>query len=92
MKKAELVARIAELAEVTKAEDERMLKAFEEAVTEAVAKGKTITLPGFVKFEARLQKGRTGKVPGTDKTYATQDTKVPKVSAGKTFKEKVAKG
>ena len=39
-----------------------------------------------------LLKGKSGKVPGTDKTYTTQDKMVPKFKAGKGLKDRVAAG
>ena len=37
-------------------------------------------------------KGKTGKVPGTNKTYTTSDKMVPKFKAGKNLKERVEAG
>jgi len=39
-----------------------------------------------------LVKKEDGKVPGTDKTYTTQDKMVPKFKAGKGLKDRVAAG
>lgn len=47
---------------------------------------------GFGSFGASLQKGKSGKVPGTDKTYTTKDKMVPKFKAGKGLKDRVAAG
>ena len=76
----------------TKVEAENAIKAFSEAVTEALVKGEDVSLVGFGSFAAALQKGKTGKVPGTDKTYTTQDKMVPKFKAGKGLKDRVAAG
>lgn len=76
----------------TKAEAETAIKAFTEAVTEALVGKEDVTLVGFGSFVAALQKGKTGTVPGTDKTYTTQDKMVPKFKAGKGLKDRVASG
>ncbi|MEA2099522.1 MAG: HU family DNA-binding protein, partial [Campylobacterota bacterium] len=60
----------------TKVEAEMAVKAFTDAVTSALVKKEDISLVGFGSFNAVLQKGKSGKVPGTDKTYTTQDKMV----------------
>ena len=76
----------------TKIEAEAAIKAFTEAVTSALVKRDDVSLVGFGSFTANLQKGKSGKVPGTDKTYTTQDKMVPKFKAGKGLKDRVATG
>ena len=76
----------------TKIEAEGAIKAFTEAVSVALAKKEDVSLVGFGSFVSTLQKGKTGKVPGTDKTYTTQDKMVPKFKAGKGLKDRVAEG
>ncbi|SFV75820.1 DNA-binding protein HU [hydrothermal vent metagenome] len=76
----------------TKAEAENAINAFTTAVTEALVKQEDVSLVGFGSFQATLQKGKSGKVPGTDKTYTTQDKMVPKFKAGKGLKDRVAAG
>ncbi|MCD6258988.1 MAG: HU family DNA-binding protein [Sulfurimonas sp.] len=76
----------------TKVEAEAAIKAFTDAVTEALVKKENVSLVGFGSFESSLQKGKSGKVPGTDKTYTTQDKMVPKFKAGKGLKDRVAAG
>jgi DNA-binding protein HU-beta len=76
----------------TKAEAETAINAFTDAVTEALVAKEDVTLVGFGGFAASLQKGKSGKVPGTDKTYTTQDKMVPKFKPGKSLKDRVAAG
>ena len=71
-------------------EAEQATKAFTEAVTTALAGGEDVSLIGFGSFNTKPQKGKSGKVPGTDKTYTTQDKMVPKFKAGKGLKDRVA--
>jgi len=90
MTKAEFV----ELVQTTgdyksKAEAEKAIKAFTSAVTTALSKNQSVSLVGFGSFVTTLQKGKSGKVPGTDKTYTTKDKMVPKFKAGKALKEAV---
>lgn len=76
----------------TKVEAEAAVKAFTDAITTALVKKEDVSLVGFGSFVTTLQKGKSGKVPGTDKTYTTQDKMVPKFKAGKVLKERVASG
>lgn len=76
----------------TKVEAETAIKAFSDAVTAALVAKEDVSLVGFGSFAASLQKGKSGKVPGTNKTYATQDKMVPKFKAGKSLKDAVAAG
>lgn len=76
----------------TKVEAEAAIKAFSDAITEALVAKEDVTLVGFGSFCATLQKGKSGKVPGTDKSYSTQDKMVPKFKPGKSLKDSVAAG
>ncbi len=93
MNKAEFVELVQASGEYkTKVEAEAAIKAFTEAVSVALTKKEDVSLVGFGSFATALQKGKTGKVPGTDKTYTTQDKMVPKFKAGKGLKDRVAAG
>lgn len=76
----------------TKIEAENAIRAFTDAITSALAKKESVSLVGFGSFETSLQKGKSGKVPGTDKTYTTKDKMVPKFKAGKSLKDRVEAG
>ena len=76
----------------TKVEAETAIKAFTEAVTAALVAKEEVALVGFGSFAASMQKGKSGKVPGTTKTYSTKDKMVPKFKPGKSLKDSVAAG
>ncbi len=76
----------------TRAEAESAINAFTDAVTTALVGKEDVSLVGFGGFTAVLQKGKSGKVPGTDKTYTTQDKMVPRFKAGKGLRDRVASG
>ena len=93
MNKAQFVELVQKNGEFkTKVEAENAIKAFTDSVTEALVSKEDVTLVGFGSFVSALQKGKSGKVPGTDKTYTTQDKMVPKFKAGKSLKDSVAAG
>ena len=76
----------------TKIEADKAIDAVTAAITEALASKEEVSLIGFGSFTAALQKGKTGTIPGTDRTYTTEDKMVPRFSAGKTLKDSVATG
>ncbi len=91
MTKSDLIKAIADKTKLSQKDTEATLKGMIEVVTATLAKKDAVELIGFGKFEIALQKGKTGKVPGTNKTYSTKDKYVPKFKAGKGLKDAVAK-
>lgn len=75
----------------TKKEAEKAISAFSSAVKSVLLKKDTVELVGFGKFETAVQKAKTGKIPGSTKTYKTNDKMVPKFKPGKDLKDEVAK-
>lgn len=70
----------------------RAVNAFTEAVSSALVDKNDVSIAGFGNFITVLQKGKSGTVPGTDRTYTTQDKIVPKFKAAKGLKDKVEQG
>ncbi len=91
MNKGELVDAIADKASVTKKQADAVLSATLETVVEAVSSGSKVTLVGFGSFESRKRKAREGRNPKTGDKMKIPATTVPAFSAGKLFKDKVAK-
>ncbi len=91
MKKSELVAAIAEKAELKKVDAEKALNAFVDAVTEALAKGDKIALVGFGTFETKKRAARTGKNPQTGAVIKIAASTVPAFKAGRGLKDAVNK-
>ncbi|CAM2881979.1 HU family DNA-binding protein [Helicobacter felis] len=73
-----------------KKDTELAFNSFIKAIEKALSQHESVELVGFGKFEAVLQKGKKGKVPGSDKTYTTKDKMVPKFKPGKILKDAVA--
>lgn len=90
MNKSDLVDAIAAKSDQTKSAVSDMLDAFEETITDAVAKGEKISLPGFLTFERGHRAARTGKNPQTGEPLQIAAANVAKVKVGSKFKEKVA--
>lgn len=91
MNKGELVDKVSEKASVTKKQADAVISAAIESIMEAVSSGEKVTLVGFGSFEPRHRKEREGRNPKTGDTMVIPATIVPAFSAGKLFKEMVAK-
>ncbi|MFS8542069.1 MAG: HU family DNA-binding protein [Tissierellales bacterium] len=92
MNKAELVASMAEKANMTKKDAETALNAFIEAVSEALAKGDKVQLVGFGTFEVRDRKAREGRNPrNPEEVIKIPASKAPVFKAGKGLKDAVNK-
>ena len=89
MNKTELVAAIAEQAEISKKDAEKALKAFTDVVAEELKKGEKIQLVGFGTFEVKERAARTGKNPRTGEAIEIPASKVPSFKAGAALKNAV---
>ena len=89
MNKAELVSSVAEKADLTKKEAERVVNAVFASVEEALAKGDKVQLVGFGTFEVREREARKGRNPQTGQEISIPATKVPAFKAGKALKDSV---
>ena len=87
MNKTELVAALAEKAEVSKKDAEKVLNAFIETVQDAVKADDKVQLVGFGTFESKARAAREGKNPQTGEVIKIAACKVPAFKAGKAFKD-----
>ncbi|WP_122644190.1 HU family DNA-binding protein [Luxibacter massiliensis] len=89
MNKTELVAAIAEEAEISKKDAEKALKAFTDVVANQLKKGDKVQLVGFGTFEVSERAAREGRNPQTGKTMKIEACRAPKFKAGKALKDAV---
>ncbi len=89
MNKGELVAKIAEEADLSQKQAEHVISEFLEEIKKQVAKGEKVTLTGFGTFSKRHRKGRIGRNPRTGEEIKIAASSVPAFSAGKQFKDTV---
>ena len=89
MNKTELVAAVAEQADISKKDAEKVLKAFVDVVTEEMKKGEKVQLVGFGTFEVSERAAREGRNPHTGETMKIEASKAPKFKAGKALKDLV---
>ncbi|MDP4151927.1 MAG: HU family DNA-binding protein [Bacillota bacterium] len=90
MNKMELIAAIAEDAEISKKDAEKALNAFTDIVEKALKKGDKIQLVGFGSFEVKVRAARTGRNPQTKEDIQIPEKKLPVFKAGKKLKDSIA--
>ena len=87
MNKTELIAAVAEKAELSKKDAEKAVKALTEAVAEELKKGGKVQLVGFGTFEVSERAAREGRNPQTGETMKIEASRTPKFKAGKALKD-----
>ena len=87
MNKAELVAAVAEKAEISKRDSEAAVKAFTDVIAEELKKGEKIQLVGFGTLEVSERAERIGRNPQTKEEIKIPASKAPKFKAGKALKD-----
>ena len=89
MNKSELIAKIADKAELSKKDAEKALNAFVDGVTEALVAGDKVVLVGFGSFETKKRAARKGKNPQTGAIIDIPASTVPAFKVGKALKDAV---
>ena len=89
MNKSELVAKIAEGADITKASAGRVLDSLISSVTAELASGGDVALVGFGTYKVNDRAARTGRNPQTGAEIQIAAAKVPAFKAGKALKDAV---
>lgn len=91
MKKADLVAKMASDAGITKVQAEKALASFMAATEAALKAGEKVTLIGFGTFSTVSRKARIGRNPQTGKEIKIPAKTSAKFSPGKALKDIKAK-
>ena len=89
MNKTELIAAVAEQAELSKKDAEKALKAFTDVIAAELVKGEKVQLVGFGTFEVSVREAREGRNPLTGEKITIAASKNPKFKAGKALKDMV---
>ena len=87
MNKAELIEKIAEGADISKASAGRALDSFLTSVTEELAGGGEVALVGFGTYKVNERAARKGRNPQTGAEIQIAAAKVPSFKAGKALKD-----
>ena len=89
MNKAQLIAKIADDAGITKTQANGAVDAFVDAVTKTLKKGDKVTLVGFGTFSVSKRAARNGRNPQTGAVIKIKAKKVAKFKAGKELSSKI---
>ncbi len=89
MNKTDLVAKVAELASLSKADADKVIDAIFAAITGALKDGDDVRLIGFGYFSVAARAARDGKNPRTGEKIAIPASNAPRFVAGKALKDAV---
>jgi len=89
MNKSELVAAVAEAAELSKTDAGKAIDALVDVIGKALKNDDKVSLVGFGTFAIRARAARTGRNPKTGKTLKIEASKNPSFKAGKALKDAV---
>lgn len=89
MNKAELVALVANQADISKDAASEAVDATFGSIASALSSGDTVRIVGFGNFQVAQRKASTGRNPRTGETIQIPASRVPKFKAGKALKEAV---
>ena len=91
MNKTELIAAVAEKANISKKDSEAIVTATFDTIVDALKEGEKVQLVGFGSFEVKHRAARTGRNPKTKAAITIPASSTPTFKAGKAFKDAVAK-
>ncbi len=89
MTKADLIAKVAELAELKKTEAEKVVTACLDAIKSILQEDSKLTITGFGTFEVVERKQRKGRNPQTGEEIIIPPSKAVKFKPGKLLKEAI---
>lgn len=87
MNKTELIAKVAELSELTKKDATKAVDAIFDAIAESLKTGDKVQIIGFGNFEVRERAARKGRNPQTGEEIEIAASKVPAFKPGKALKD-----
>lgn len=89
MNKNELVAAVADSADISKADAGKAVDSVFDAVSDALKGGDEVRIVGFGTFSVASRAASTGRNPRTGETIQIKASKQPKFKAGKGLKDAV---
>ena len=92
MKKADIVARVAGRAGLSKSVAEAAVNAVLDAIAEGLAKEEQVRIAGFGTFATKDRRARTGRNPRTGESVSIAASKAPSFKAGKALRDVVCRG
>ncbi|MBK1693762.1 DNA-binding protein HU [Chromatium weissei] len=89
MNKSELIEKMAEAADISKAAAGRALDVMVDEITNTLKAGETVSLIGFGTFSVKERAARMGRNPQTGASIEIKASKTPAFKAGKALKDAV---
>lgn len=91
MTKKDIVEQVARKAHLTKKAADEAIEVFLNEMGRVLAKGEKIVLSGFGTFRVISMKGKTVKIPQTEKFVTIKAHRSPRFTPGKRLKRQVAR-
>lgn len=91
MTKKDIIELVSRKAHLTKKATEEAIEVFLSEVGRVLSKGEKVVLSGFGTFRVISMKGKTVKIPKTDKMVTIKTHRAPKFTPGKTLKRQVSR-
>lgn len=91
MTKKDMVNLVARKAHLTKKAAEEAVDVFLNEIGRVLSKGEKVVLSGFGTFRVISMKGKTVKIPGTEKLVTIKPHRSPRFTSGKRLKRQVTR-
>lgn len=91
MTKRELIDSVSRKAHLTKRAALEAVEVFLNEIGRTLSKGEKVVLSGFGTFRVINMKGKTVKIPNTDKLVTIKSHRSPRFTPGKRFKRQVTR-
>ena len=91
MTKRQMIDLVAMKAHLTKKASEEAIDVFLSEIGRVLSKGEKVVLSGFGTFRVITMKGKTVKIPNTEKMVTIKAHRSPRFTPGKTLKRQVVK-
>ena len=91
MTKKQLVELVARKAHLTKRASNEAIDVFLSEIGRVLAKGEKVMISGFGTFRVISMKGKTVKIPNTDKLVTIKSHRSPRFTPGKKLKRQVTR-
>lgn len=91
MTKVELIDLVARKAHLTKKAAEEAVEVFLSEIGRVLSKGEKVVLSGFGTFRVISMRGKTVKIPKTDKMVTIRAHRSPRFTPGKKLKRQVSR-
>jgi len=91
MTKRQLVDQVARKANLTKRAATECIDVFLNEIGRVLSKGEKVVLSGFGTFKVTTMKGKTVRIPNTEKFVTIKSHRLPRYTPGKKIKKQVSR-